>query len=87
MKRWQQTVHYLDRPPVTAQFDDLYSLAEWEARRRQGQRGRGTAPPAWRVDPPQRLLGPALSREEFEQGYRVAQQGREWVVFEPLAAP
>ena len=78
MKRWRIVVSYLDRPARAFQFEDVYSLGSFE----RSELSHGV----WRMEPAERLYGPALSRDEYEQGYRVRQSGHEWVVYEPVTA-
>jgi len=74
MHRWRLVIHYIDRPDRVLYFADIYEL---------GQVQRRESPRCWRMEAPQRLLGPALSRDEYEQGYRVEQRGRDWAIYEP----
>ena len=73
MKRWRLVIHYIDKPTRTLEFEDIYEVGLVQRRVK-----------CWRMDAPERILGPALSKDEYEQGYRVQQQGRDWVVYEPL---
>jgi len=75
MNRWRLEVEYLDRPARVYEFEDLHALGVFQ---------RTHSPRAWRMGIPERLYGPAMSREEFEDGLRVERRGREWALVETV---